>query len=205
MSLYIPYKVNLRDSQKQDLAKAVKTKAAIKLRLYFSQLQNGTDTLGLTKTQIEKIEKRREEKRGADITLSASQIAKQGGFLGTLLFNAAKTILPTVGISALEGLTSGLVNKIISGKGCDYNEFALQVLPHLLKNFSNEDRKAIKEGGFVFPLIATLAATLLPTLISQISGKGYQVRPPAGRGYQVRPPAGRGYQVRPPKNYLITP
>lgn len=80
-----------------------------------------------------------------------------------------------------------------------------KVLPHLLKNFLNEEREAIKEGGFVFPLIASIAASLLPTLVSQITGKGYQVRPHAGRGYQVRLPAGRGYQVRPPKNYLITP
>ena len=57
---------------------------------------------------------------------------KQGGFLGSLLLNAAKQIIPTLGISAVEGLTSGLVNKIISGSGCDYNEFIVQVLPHLL-------------------------------------------------------------------------
>jgi hypothetical protein len=195
MSEYIPYKVNLRDSQKQNLARAVKTKGPIKLRMYFWQLLDGTDTLGLTKTQIQKIEKCKTLKKGIDIILSPSQIAKQGGFLGNLLFNIAKTVLPTVGISALEGLTSGLVNKAISGKGCDYNEFAVQVLPHLLKKFPNEQRKAIKEGGFVVPLIATLASALLPTLIDLIRGKGYQVRPPAGTGYQVRPP----------KNYLITP
>jgi hypothetical protein len=194
MSEYIPYKVNLRDSQKQNLARAVKTKGPIKLRIYFSQLQDGTDTLGLTKTQIEKIEKRKAEKKGVDITLSTSQVAKQGGFLGSFLLNAAKAIIPRVGISALEGLTSGLVNKIISGNGCDYNEFAVRVLPHLLTNFSNEQRKDIKERGFIVPLLATLASTLLPPLVNLMMGKGYQVRPPAGRGYQVRPP----------KNYLTT-
>ena len=153
------------------------------------------DTLGLTMTQIQKIEKRKAKAKGVDITLSASQIAKQGGFLGSLLLNVAKTVLPRVGISAMEGLTSGLVNNLISGNGCDYNEFAAQMLPHLLKKFPNEQRKDIVEGGFVLPLIATLASTLLPTLVDLIRGKGYQVRPPAGAGYQVRPP----------KNYLITP
>jgi hypothetical protein len=194
MSGYIPYQVSLTDSQKENLSQAFKTKAPVKLRLSFFQLHNGDDTVGLTKTQIKRIEKHKADKKGIEITLSPRQVSKQGGFLGSLLLNVAKTILPRVGISALEGLTSGLVNKIISGNGCDYNEFAIKLLPHLLKDFPGDQRKAIKEGGFIVPLLATLASTLVPTLVNLLSGKGYQVRPPTGTGYQVRPP----------KNYLTT-
>ena len=192
--MYLPYKVNLRDSQKQLLARAIKTKEKIKLRLYFSQLHNGNDTLGLTKTQIDKIEKHKAEQKGVDVTLSACQVAKQGGFLGTLLLNTAKSIVPNLGISALEGLVSGLAHKIVSGNGCNYNEFATQLLPHLLKDFPHQQQKIIKEGGFVVPLLATLVSTLAPMLANLFAGKGYQVRPSEGYGYQVRPS----------KNYSIT-
>jgi hypothetical protein len=206
MSGYIPYQVTLTDSQKQHLSQALKTKLPVTLRLSFSQLQNGgfrqlqneCDTLGLTRTQIKKIEKHKSEKKGIEITLSQKQVSKQGGFIGSFLLNAAKAILPSVGISALEGLTSGLVNKFISGNKCrdnDYNEFAKQLLPHLVKSFSEDQKNAVKEGGFIVPLVATLASALLPTIVNLVRGKGYQVRPPTGRGYQVRPP----------KNYLTTP
>ena len=205
MSIYIPYQVTLTDSQKEHLSQALKTKLPVTLRLSYSQLENGTfsqllnerDTLGLTRTQIKKIEKHRTERKGVEITLSQKQVSKQGGFIGSFLLNAAKAILPTVGISALEGLTNSLVNKVISGKGCganDYNEFAIKLLPHFLKSISEDQKKAVKEGGFILPLIATLASTLLPTVVNMVKGKGYQVRPPTGRGYQVRPP----------KNYLTT-
>jgi hypothetical protein len=205
MSNYIPYHVTLTESQKQHLSQAFKTKLPVTLRLSFLQLQNGSlsklqnesESLGLTRTQLNKLEKHKTEKKGIEITLSRKQVSKQGGYIGSLLLDAAKDILPSVGISALEGLISGLVNKIISGKGCgdnDYNEFAKQLLPHLLKSFSGNQRKAIKEGGFILPLLATLATTLLPTIVNLFKGKGYQVRPRAGEGYQVRPP----------KNYLTT-
>lgn len=152
----------------------------------------------MTRTQIKKIEKHKAEKKGIEITLSQKQVSKQGGFIGSLLWNAAKAVLPSVGISVLEDLTSRLVNKMTSGKGCgdnDYNEFAKQLLPHLLKSFPEDQKTAIKEGGFMIPLLATLASVLLPPLINLVRGKGYQVRPLTGKGYQVRPP----------KNYLITP
>ncbi len=119
MPQYIPYQITLTESQKHNLSEAFKTKTPITLRLSFLQLQDGSDTIGLTRTQIKQIEKHKVDKKGIIIILSPSQVSKQGGFLGSLLLNIAKAVLPRVGISALEGLTSGVVNKIMSGKGCD--------------------------------------------------------------------------------------
>lgn len=198
---YSTYKLSLTDKQKQLLSSAFQSKTAVTLRLKYEQLQGGSDTLGLTQTQINRIEKHKAQKKGVQISLSPSQLSKQGGFLGPLLMNAAKAILPRLGISALEGATSALVNKAISGSGCDYNSFAKKAAPHFLNNLSPEQQqraeKELKQGGFILPLLAAAVSSLLPTVIKAVTGNGYQVRPPIAHG--------TGYQVRPaPKNLLTT-
>jgi len=197
---YSPHKLNLTDKQKQLLSSAIQSKTSVTLRLRYEQLQGGADTLGLTQTQINRIEKHKAEKKGVQISLFPCQLTKQGGFLGPLLLNVAKAVLSKLGISALEGATSALVNKAISGTGCDCNAYAKKAVPHFLKNLTPEQRQRaeneLKQGGFILPLLATAISSLLPTMISAITGKGYQVRPPVARG--------AGYQVRPPKNYFPT-
>lgn len=196
---YIPYKLNLKVKQKQQLSTAYKAKSAVTLRLAYEQLQSGDDTLGLTQTQINRLEKRKVEKKGIQLTLSPTQLAKQGGFLGPLLLNVAKTVLPKIGISALEGATSALIQKAVTGSGCNCQVYAKKAAPHLIKKLPLEQQKRalaeLKEGGFILPLITAAASSLIPTVIDLIRGKGYQVKPPRGSGYQVRPP---------PKNVLTT-
>lgn len=204
---YIPYKIGLTDRQKDLLSAAIQARAAVTLRLSYGQLlTDGPETLGLTQTQINRIKKRMEAKKGVQLTLSPTQIAKQGGFLGPILSSVAKAVLPQVGIAALQSAASALVNKAITGSGsdCRCDVFAKKAGPHLLKGLSpDQQRRAtleMKEGGFLLPLIAAAASSIIPTVVDLIRGKGYQVKPPPP------PPRGSGYQVKPPppKNYLAT-
>ena len=207
---YLPYQVSLTGRQKELLAAAIQARAAVTLRLTHEQLENGSDILGLTQMQINRIEKRKAARKGVQITLSSTQIAKQGGFIGPLLASIAKTVLPQVGIAALQSAASTLVNKAISGSGCNCGVYAKKAAPHLLKELSLEQQKRamaeMKEGGFLLPLIAAAASSIIPSVVDLIRGKGYQVKPPPnGSGYQVKPPKGSGYQVKPPpKNYFPT-
>lgn len=201
---YIPYKVTLSDRQKDMLAAAIQAKAAVTLRLSYDQLLDGPDALGLTQTQINRIEKRKAAGQGVQLTLSSTQIARQGGFIGPLLTSVAKAVLPQVGIAALQSAASALVNKAITGSGCRYDIYAKKAAPHLLNELSPEQQKRamveMKQGGFLLPLIAAAASSIIPTVVDLIRGKGYQVKPPpavGGRGYQVKPPPA-------PKNYSTT-
>lgn len=198
---YHPYKLSLTNKQKEQLAAAVQLGAATSLRLTYGQLANGSDTLGLTQRQIERIEKRKAARKGVQLTLSPTQISKQGGFIGPLLASVAKAVLPQVGISALQSAASALVNKAISGSGCNYGAYAKKVAPHLLDDLTPQQHSRalaeMKQGGFLLPLIAATASSLIPTMVDLIRGKGYQVKPPNGSGYQVKPPS-------PPKNYFPT-
>lgn len=202
--VYIPYKVSLTNNQKDLLSAAIRARAAAALRLTYEQLLNGTDTLGLTHTQIKRIDKAKAAKKGVQLTLSSTQITKQGGFIGPLLSTVAKAVLPQVGIAALQSAASALVNKAITGTGCRYDIYAKKAAPHLLNELSPDQQKRafaeIKEGGFLLPLIAAAASSIIPTIVDLIRGKGS----PNGSGYQVKPSKGSGYQVKPPKNSFRT-
>lgn len=87
---YQEHGLMLTDGQKQKLQSA---KEGITLRLTRNQL-SGNDVLLLTKTQINKIQKSQRLGVGMDLKLSASQMKKQGGFLGAL---AAGLAAPLIG------------------------------------------------------------------------------------------------------------
>ena len=90
IGIYHDYGLMLTDSQKKRLQTA---KDGITLRLTNDQL-SGDDRLLLTKSQINKIEKHRQKGVGMDLKLSATQVRKQGGFLGAL---AAGLAAPLIG------------------------------------------------------------------------------------------------------------
>ena len=83
MTTYTKYGVSLTQGQKDSLRAAVNAKRSVTLRLPHNQL-SGSDTLMLTKMQIQKINKAKLSAKGADIKLSKTQIEKTGGLLGTL-------------------------------------------------------------------------------------------------------------------------
>lgn len=87
---YSEYGLMLTDGQQQKLKVA---KNGITLRLKKEQL-SGEDRLLLTKTQINKIQKSQRNGVGMDLKLSATQLQKQGGFLGAL---AAGLLAPVIG------------------------------------------------------------------------------------------------------------
>jgi hypothetical protein len=119
------------------------------------------------------------------------------------LLPAAKAVLPHVGIAALQSAASALVNKAITGSGvCNYDVYAKKAAPHILNMLSLEQQKHAKQGGFLLPLIAAAASSIIPTVVDLIRGKGYQVKPPQQQQVQPQGQIGRGYQVKPlSKNY----
>ena len=92
MTTYHSHGVNLSIGQKDKLAKALKNNSAITIRLSSSEL-TGPDQLMLTKTQINRLKKAMQNKTGADIKISKTQIRKavqQGGSLWSSLSKLAQ-------------------------------------------------------------------------------------------------------------------
>ncbi len=81
---YQAYGVSLTDGQKKSIGTAVNVGRGVSLRLAFGQL-SGPDQLMLTKSQINKIVKAKQTRRGVDVKLSKTQMSKQGGFFGSML------------------------------------------------------------------------------------------------------------------------
>ena len=90
--LYREYGLMLSDNQKQKLQSA---KEGVTLRLSKDQL-SGSDKLLLTKSQINKIQKAQRAGNGMDLKLSATQMKKQGGFVGALLAGLAAPLIGKV-------------------------------------------------------------------------------------------------------------
>lgn len=78
---YHPVAVSLTAHHKQQLAHAHQHGQAIKIRLGHHQL-HGSDLLHLTKTQIKHLQKAKNEGKGADVSMSGTQIKKIGGKMG---------------------------------------------------------------------------------------------------------------------------
>ena len=108
--MYVKIGLNLSQFQKEKIKQAFQNKTGLTLTFNNHQLQ-GSDFLGLTKTQVNKINDAKA--KGSDVTLKLSklQISKQGGFIGTLLAGLAGSLLP----SLLGG--KGLVLPGSKGKG----------------------------------------------------------------------------------------
>ena len=96
MMQYFPYGVKLSEGQLEKLSKAYTNNSAITLRLEKSDLK-GNDELILTKTQIKRIQKAMNLKKGVDIKISKSQIrkvARHGGNLFSSPAGMSSKLLP---------------------------------------------------------------------------------------------------------------
>lgn len=93
--MYVKVGLNLSPNQKEQIKQAFHDKTGLALNLKFNQL-SGTDFLGLTNTQIQRIKSAKAKGSGITLKLSKLQISKQGGFLGTLLAGIAGSLLPTL-------------------------------------------------------------------------------------------------------------
>ena len=108
--MYVKIGLNLSQFQKEKIKQAFQNKTGLTLIFNNHQLQ-GSDFLGLTKTQVNKINDAKAKGFGVTLKLSKLQISKQGGFIGTLLAGLAGSLLP----SLLGG--KGLVLPGSKGKG----------------------------------------------------------------------------------------
>ena len=57
ITIYHPFRVNLTVGQAESVAKAMKHKTPITLRLTYNNLMRGDETVNLTQSQINKLEK----------------------------------------------------------------------------------------------------------------------------------------------------
>ena len=108
--MYVKIGLNLSQFQKEKIKQAFQNKTGLTLTFNNHQLQ-GSDFLGLTKTQVNKINDAKAKGSGVTLKLSKLQISKQGGFIGTLLAGLPGSLLP----SLLGG--KGLVLPGSKGKG----------------------------------------------------------------------------------------
>ena len=108
--MYVKIGLNLSQFQKEKIKQAFQNKTGLTLTFNNHQLQE-SDFLGLTKTQVNKINDAKAKGSGVTLKLSKLQISKQGGFIGTLLAGLAGSLLP----SLLGG--KGLVLPGSKGKG----------------------------------------------------------------------------------------
>ena len=110
IKMYVKIGLNLSQFQKETIKQAFQNKTGLTLTFNNHQLQ-GSDFLGLTKTQVNKINDAKAKGSGVTLKLSKLQISKQGGFIGTILAGLAGSLLP----SLLGG--KGLVLPGSKGKG----------------------------------------------------------------------------------------
>ena len=108
--MYVKNGLNLSQFQKEKIKQAFQNKTGLTLTFNNHQLQ-GSEFLGLTKTQVNKINDAKAKGLSVTLKLSKQQISKQGGFIGTLLAGLAGSLLP----SLLGG--KGLVLPGSKGKG----------------------------------------------------------------------------------------
>ena len=108
--MYVKIGLNLSQFQKEKTEQAFQNKTGLTLTFNNHQLQ-GSDFLGLTKTQVNKINDAKAKGLGVTLKLSKLQILKQGGFIETLLAGLAGSLLPSLLIG------KGLVLPGSKGKG----------------------------------------------------------------------------------------
>ena len=127
MSLKKLHQTRLSESQKNKLKKAFESNyESITIRLTFTDL-HGEDVIAVTKSQIDRLMKAYEAKKGMIIQRSKTQLAYnmkiEGGFLpmlaGLIPF-LTRTVLPALGVGALSGMASTGFQKLI-GNGLYLN------------------------------------------------------------------------------------
>ena len=121
--MYTNDNVNIPETQKEKLRKALTAGSQLSLRLSHADL-TGTDVIAVTQSQLNKLKKAHEAGRGLTIKMSKSQVVHnmkvEGGILPLLAGLASQaipfltsTVLPALGVGALSGLASTGVQKLI--------------------------------------------------------------------------------------------
>ena len=122
MAKYVNVKVNISEGQKEKLQHAIKAScSAVSIRVGHEDLQ-GNDILAVTNSQAKKLAKAHQNGKGITTRMTSKQLKHnttiEGGFLGLLAGLAAralpmiaKTVLPALGVGALSGLASSVVQK----------------------------------------------------------------------------------------------
>ena len=182
-------------------SKALKNNSAITIRLSNSEL-TGPDQLMLTKTQINSLEKAMQNKTGADIKISKTQIRKAvqpGGSLWSSLFKIRTKLLPMaakavgpLATGALSGLANVGVNKIF-GRGqvggflipqnkidqlIKYKDWLTEAQKKQIVNAIHTGGQIVikptktQSGGFLGTLLASIG---IPMVLNALMGKGLQV------------------------------
>ena len=105
--------MRISEGQKDKIKKAIESNSKfITIRLGYTDLC-GEDVIALTKSQVDRLVKAYEEKKGITIRMSKTQLAQnskiEGGFLpalaGLIPFLTG-TVLPALGVGALSELAS---------------------------------------------------------------------------------------------------
>ena len=156
MTDYLVVKTNLSDFQKQKIKKAIKQHNSVSVRI--SEL-SGNDEILLTNTQVNHLKRALDSGKGANITLSKTQLdeMKSGGFLPALLGGLAASILPG----------------LLSGKGLDDTQdgagLFLRANPGTTRVYVKEGKSLydvtdVKDGSGIGSVIASFLPKILPVL-----------------------------------------
>lgn len=114
---YTEQRLQISDNQKEKIKLAMKNNESVTIRVE----DIGNDLIALTNTQINKIDKAFQANKSVNIKLSKQQLKYNkdhvmGGFIGVLA-GLARMALPTIakslGVGAVTGLASNLVNKAL--------------------------------------------------------------------------------------------
>ena len=205
MTTYFEWNLKLRDNQKMNLAKSIKNKCPLTLRIKYLNLLKTDDKLLVTERQMNKIDKAMDKGTGLDLKLSKEQIrkiAKHGGNLFTSLATRGAKVLPYAvkGVSkAVPALATGAVSALgslgidkIFGKGINIPKKSFLLLPsivnELTKSQIDQINRVSQTGGRLVlkptrkkiegGFLGTLASIGIPIaieLVSKMFGKGLQV------------------------------
>ena len=74
MTMYHPHRINLTNGQTESVAKALKNKAPISLRTTYNNLIRGDETVNLTQSQTNKLEKPKNKIIAADTKICKPQL-----------------------------------------------------------------------------------------------------------------------------------
>ena len=219
---YLPYGVTLSQNQRTKLAKALKNREPITIRLSHSEL-TGPDTLCLTKTQIGRIKRSLSSGKGVDLKISKTQIGKvvqKGGSLFSSLAALVPTLLPKamqVASKVVPGLAMGALGSLgnftmdkILGQGIaptsqvggflipqDKVDKLIANKKYLTKKQKEDIVRALQSGGeIVIRPTARQRGGFLGTLLATI-GVPLLLNALSGKGLQNRKKSkGRGLQNR---------
>ena len=154
--MYTNVKVNILDSQKEKLKKALASGSELSLHISHENLV-GNDIVALTQSQLNRLKKAYDTGKGVTIKMSKTQVAHnmkvEGGFL-SLLASLASKVLPALGIGALSGLASTGVQKLVGNglyikKGGCVCEIETDGKRVLLEPVSNKSFTKLGEGLYL--------------------------------------------------------